>query len=105
LQRVHPGLRSTDLGDHEVADRDIGTRRVVGVPDTSRRETEEQQSSAHRAIVAQVDGELPGFATLEDVLAYGLPRRWDVVEVVVQDEFTHDVIVTTPSRFLVFDTT
>jgi len=46
------------------------------------------------------------FATLEDVLAYGLVRHWDVAEVVVQDEYTHDVIVTTPHALvLVFDTT
>ena len=51
-------------------------------------------------------GELPAFATLGDVLFYGLPRQWDVVEVVVQDEYTHDVIVATPSSgYLVFDTT
>ncbi|HEU0035644.1 MAG TPA: hypothetical protein VFQ53_33765 [Kofleriaceae bacterium] len=41
--------------------------------------------------------------TLEDVLRWG----GDVVEVVVQDEYTHDVIVThaTAPAFLVFDTT
>jgi hypothetical protein len=52
-----------------------------------------------------VDGELPALQTLEDVLAYGHPRKWDVLEIVVQDEYTHDVIVATPSGFLVFDTT
>jgi hypothetical protein len=46
------------------------------------------------------------FATLEDVLAYGLVRHWDVTEVIVQDEYTHDVIVATPHALtLVFDTT
>jgi hypothetical protein len=46
------------------------------------------------------------FATLEDVLAYGLARHWDVAEVIVQDEYTHDVIVATPHALvLVFDTT
>ncbi len=45
-------------------------------------------------------------ATLEDVLGYGLVRHWDVAEVVVQDEYTHDVIVATPHALvLVFDTT
>ncbi|MBA3460456.1 MAG: hypothetical protein H0T46_10875 [Deltaproteobacteria bacterium] len=52
-----------------------------------------------------MDGELPAFQTLQEVLFYGLPRKWDVVEVVVQDEYTHDVIVATPAGFLVFDTT
>lgn len=46
------------------------------------------------------------FATLEEILAYGLARRWDVAEVVVQDEYTHDVIIATPHALtLVFDTT
>jgi hypothetical protein len=49
--------------------------------------------------------------TLEDVLRFGFAQRpaWELAEVVVQDEFTHDVIVAlgtgaTPA-FLVFDTT
>lgn len=50
--------------------------------------------------------ELPTFATLGDMLFYGLPLKWDVVDIVVQDEYTHDVIVATPSSgYLVFDTT
>lgn len=46
-----------------------------------------------------------GFATLEDVV------RWPagmVVEIVVQDEFTHDVVVECggpPTVWVVFDTT
>jgi hypothetical protein len=45
-------------------------------------------------------------ATLEEVLHYGLARHWDVAEVIVQDEYTHDVIVATPHALtLVFDTT
>ncbi len=40
--------------------------------------------------------------TLEDVVRTG----WDLVDVIVQDEFTHDVIVRGPhAAFLVFDTT
>lgn len=49
-----------------------------------------------------------GLDTLEDVLRFGLAQRpaWDVAEVVVQDEFTHDVVVAGPApAFLVFDTT
>jgi hypothetical protein len=38
--------------------------------------------------------------TLEDVLRWG----GDVVEIVVQDEYTHDVILGAPAH-LVFDTT
>lgn len=43
--------------------------------------------------------------TLEDVLAWCRANRANVVDVVVQDEFTHDVIVEEPGGFLVFDTT
>jgi hypothetical protein len=42
--------------------------------------------------------------TLEDVLRWG----GDVLDVVVQDEYTHDVVVRAPGTaagFLVFDTT
>jgi hypothetical protein len=38
--------------------------------------------------------------TLEEVLSWG-----ELVDVVVQDEFTHDVIVRAVAGFLVFDTT
>jgi hypothetical protein len=50
----------------------------------------------------------PRLDTLEDVLRFGFAQRppWQVAEVIVQDEFTHDVIVAGPEpAFLVFDTT
>lgn len=42
-----------------------------------------------------------GFDALEDVL------RWthDLVEIVVQDEFTHDVVMRATPAYLCFDTT
>jgi hypothetical protein len=46
--------------------------------------------------------------TLEEILHWGLAQRppCDIVDVIVQDEFTHDVIVCGPSpAFLSFDTT
>jgi hypothetical protein len=46
--------------------------------------------------------------TLEDLLRFGFSQAppWDVVDVIVQDEYTHDVIVRGPEpAFLVFDTT
>lgn len=43
--------------------------------------------------------------TLEDVLAWGRAHGADVVEVIVQDEYTHDVIVREAERYHVFDTT
>jgi uncharacterized ferritin-like protein (DUF455 family) len=42
--------------------------------------------------------------TLEDVLAWGLARSFDVVEVIVQDEYTHDVVMR-GDVWYVFDTT
>jgi hypothetical protein len=45
-------------------------------------------------------------ATLEDVLPWAHARGGELVDVIIQDEFTHDVIVRAgPSAFLVFDTT
>jgi len=41
------------------------------------------------------------FQTLEDVIRAGV----DIVEVIVQDEYTHDVVARGPDGFLVFDTT
>lgn len=45
--------------------------------------------------------DLAGIATLEDVLA----RGFDVLDVIVQDEYTHDVVTRKGDRFVVFDTT
>lgn len=39
--------------------------------------------------------------TLEDVLALG----HELVEIIVQDEFTHDVVTRDRDRYLVYDTT
>jgi hypothetical protein len=46
--------------------------------------------------------------TLEELLRFGFVQRppWELVDVIVQDEFTHDVVVEGPAPgFLVFDTT
>lgn len=46
--------------------------------------------------------------TLEEVLHFAFAQRppWELADVVVQDEFTHDVIVQGPGpAYLVFDTT
>jgi hypothetical protein len=46
--------------------------------------------------------------TLEELLRFGFMQRppWELVDVIVQDEFTHDVVVNGPApAFLVFDTT
>jgi hypothetical protein len=47
-------------------------------------------------------------ATLEELLRFGFAQRpsWELVDVIVQDEYTHDVIIRGPEpAFLVFDTT
>jgi hypothetical protein len=52
-----------------------------------------------------------GLDTLEDVLRFGFTQRpaWELADVIVQDEFTHDVVIEVPAdpapAFLVFDTT
>lgn len=46
--------------------------------------------------------------TLDQLLRFGFAQRppWDLADVIVQDEFTHDVIIAgPPPAFLVFDTT
>lgn len=44
-------------------------------------------------------------ATLEDVLAWCNANDAELVDVIVQDEYTHDVIVRAPAQYLCFDTT
>ena len=43
--------------------------------------------------------------TLEDVLAWALAQYGELVDVIVQDEYTHDVIVRIRDGWQVFDTT
>ena len=44
--------------------------------------------------------------TLEQLLAWCRARGAELVEVIVQDEYTHDVVIAgPPPAFLVFDTT
>jgi hypothetical protein len=44
--------------------------------------------------------------TLEEVTAWMHARDFSLVEIVTQDEYTHDVVVAAgPARWLVFDTT
>jgi hypothetical protein len=47
----------------------------------------------------------PTCRTLEDVLAWTFANKAELLEVIVQDEYTHDVIVRAPDQWLVFDTT
>ena len=51
------------------------------------------------------DGVVPRLDTLEEVLAWCRAVAANVVDVIVQDEFTHDVIVSHAPAFIVFDTT
>ena len=44
--------------------------------------------------------------TLDEALRFSFARSWELVDVIVQDEYTHDVIVEGPApAYLVFDTT
>lgn len=69
----------------------------------------EDRAGMAAAEVAELVEVLASQRTLEDVVRWGLsqsPPRM-VVDVIVQDEYTHDVVVTLrpPDRFLVYDTT
>jgi hypothetical protein len=49
---------------------------------------------------------IDSFSTLGDVLLWALPRGFEVAEVVVQDEYCHDVVLGWErGQFLVYDTT
>ena len=61
---------------------------------------------------AEMRRELEALHTLQDVVRWGLRRSpaWEVVEVVVQDEYCHDVVRAGPrlgerQLYLCFDTT
>ncbi len=61
---------------------------------------------------AELQRELAGLRTLQEVLSWGFSRSpaWEVVEVVVQDEYCHDVVIRGPLHgeaqlYLCFDTT
>ncbi len=43
--------------------------------------------------------------TLEDVLAWAHATRGALLDVIAQDEYTHDVIVQSGDEYVVFDTT
>jgi hypothetical protein len=68
----------------------------------------EDRAGLAPAAYTALDGETAGHVTLADVIRWGLrqePQRV-VVEVVVQDEYTHDVIVPWAEPLhLVYDTT
>jgi hypothetical protein len=50
-------------------------------------------------------GSVTRFDSLEDVIRWGFAHDHEIVEVIVQDEFTHDVVMRTADTFHVFDTT
>ncbi len=47
----------------------------------------------------------PQAKTLEEALHLAREHGWSLVQVVTQDEFTHDVVFAAGARWLVFDTT
>jgi hypothetical protein len=55
---------------------------------------------------AALEQELAALGTLHDLIQWGLARGWMVSAVVVQDEYTHDVVMPAGAgRALVFDST
>ncbi len=47
----------------------------------------------------------PALDTLDDVLRWCAATGGELVEVIVQDEYTHDVVVRAAPHYLVFDST
>jgi hypothetical protein len=43
--------------------------------------------------------------TLEEAVQWALARGFNVLDVITQDEYTHDVVIAAAPLFLVFDTT
>jgi hypothetical protein len=59
-------------------------------------------------VVARLAAIAPRFTTLAELLTWGLAQSppCDIVDIVVQDEYTHDVVVRGPApTYLCFDTT
>jgi acetolactate synthase small subunit len=46
-----------------------------------------------------------GHKTMEHVVQWTLRRGFSIESIVVQDEYTHDVVVRVHEHFLVYDTT
>jgi hypothetical protein len=58
-------------------------------------------------LLAALKTELKGLTILQDVIRWGFSQKppSNVADVVIQDEFTHDVVLPWRGVFLVFDTT
>ena len=58
-------------------------------------------------LLALLKAELDGLSILQEVLRWGFSQSppSDVASVVIQDEFTHDVVLPWRHVYLVFDTT
>lgn len=58
-------------------------------------------------LLAALKTELANLTILQDVIRWGFSQTppSDVADVVIQDEFTHDVVLPWRDVFLVFDTT
>jgi hypothetical protein len=56
---------------------------------------------------ADLPAAISKLATLEQILAWAFAQRpaAELLEVIVQDEYSHDVVVQQAAGFLVFDTT
>ena len=58
-------------------------------------------------LLAALETEVARLTILQDVIRWGFSQTppSDVADVVIQDEFTHDVVLPWRNVFLVFDTT
>jgi len=58
-------------------------------------------------LLAQLAAEVGGQATLSEVVRWSARRGATLLDVIVQDEYTHDVVLELAggARFLVYDTT
>jgi hypothetical protein len=65
------------------------------------------RASLSPARLAEITAAVQRHVTLADVLVWGLAQRPSAVvsQVVVQDEFTHDVVLPLRDCWLVYDTT
>ena len=63
---------------------------LTGIPETLR---------------ARLTGELASFGMLSELVQWAARRGAAIADVVIQDEFTHDVVVALGEHWLVFDTT
>ncbi len=85
-----------------------GTSRAYGAWDTLGSMLLTDRARTDPATLAEMEAAVVGHSSLDRVVTWGLAQRPEcvVINVVVQDEFTHDVVLRwSEERCLVYDTT